>query len=131
MLLAVALTTGNIPFWLVQYAFRRPKAFSGVLEFLAFRFIRTFLTVFPYVPPGNFLGDAKRAPTKGPWDKVSTITVAVLPVPADWRTHYAEDVPEVQAIERPGFMVTPPQAKASGAALAADGERAIIYLHGG
>lgn len=136
-LLALVLTLANIPYWLVYYYVARPKAYSGPLTYAFGRFFYTMSVFYPFLPSPEAEGEAARLPkmaiglNKDPWTVVKKDVVPIQPVPKDWRVAYCADVPAVKAVERPGFMLTPPGSKGKGAEHAKDGECIIMNIHGG
>jgi len=135
-IISLLLTLGNIPYWIVEYIFTRPAKSLGA--FLFAKFFKTMTLMYPFLPGTEGEGEAARLPTlalggftKDPWDKVTRTVVSTHPCPVEWRTAYATEVPGVRAVERPGFILTPPGARAKAAELAVEGERIIMYIHGG
>jgi hypothetical protein len=74
--------------------------------------------VIPDVPYMSILGDR---PVE---------MVRLPPIDEGYRQGFAV-CERVEAVERPGFMITPPSARGQGQEEAKDGERVVLYLHGG
>lgn len=135
-IVALIIALGNTPAWILQYIVTRPVEFKNVFGFLLVKLLRTMSLLYPFIPVPEAHGEAAGPPklglpARGELKKVTTTIVAVQAVPQEWRTVYATEVGGVQAVERPGFVLTPPGATAQGAALAKDGEKVILYIHGG
>jgi hypothetical protein len=133
-ILALLCVIGNIPVWILQYLVSRPAAYTNVLAFLLSKFVRTMSFMYPFIPAPEAHGEAARPPKAALPSggvKADTIVVGIQPVPKEWRTAYATEVGGVKAVERPGFMLSTPGAKGQGAALAQEGEKVVLYIHGG
>ncbi|BEI86167.1 hypothetical protein CcaverHIS002_0604540 [Cutaneotrichosporon cavernicola] len=125
---SIILAIAALPISTIRYLFTRPKGFSLKI-FLIFRLLRFLNLLVPILPPPEKRKALWEGPkTAGTLPEVKIETVKVAPAPEAWRVGYAAGPNVVKAIEMPGYIITP-AGIASGPAR--DGEKIIMYIHGG